>query len=272
MPELPDVEAVRRELLKSGIAGKKIAAFEVVRAPGKLVRTLQDVSEGEFREAVEGAFFEDFMRRGKFLIAPLSTGEAVVFHFMLSGWLDYFPSEAEVTEKARRHAKLKFAFDDGSVLLFTDPRNMGRVFLIEKGEFERAGVLARMGVEPLSGEFTLERLKSIIDAGAGKTVKDLITDQEKIAGIGNIYSDEILRRAGIRPDRRAGTLTADEVERLYRAIPAVLREGLAEIEAGREVHSLAWRKKGALCPDCGGEVVAVKKGATHYYWCPRCQK
>ncbi len=272
MPELPDVEIARRALFKRGVLGKKIAAFEVVRAPGTLVRTLQGISEEEFRRAVIGASFEEFTRKGKFLIATLSTGEVIVFHFMLSGWLEYFPSGVEISDKARKHAKLEFTFDDGSALLFTDPRNMGRVFLIEKGEYERAGVLARMGVEPLSEEFTLERLKSIIDAGAGRTVKDLITDQEKIAGIGNIYSDEILRRAGIRPDRRAATLTPEEVGRLHRAIPAVLREGIAEMEAGREVHSLAWRKKGALCPGCGGEVVAVKKGATHYYWCPRCQK
>ncbi|HZD58971.1 MAG TPA: zinc finger domain-containing protein, partial [Anaerolineae bacterium] len=114
--------------------------------------------------------------------------------------------------------------------------------------------------------------KEIVTTASGKTVKDLLTAQEKIAGIGNIYSDEMMRRAGVRPDRRVGTLTGAEVERLHQAIPEVLEDAIAGIEAGKEGHMLAWRRKGQICPDCGGEVIATKRGASHYYWCPRCQK
>ncbi|MCL5292077.1 MAG: hypothetical protein M1548_06055 [Actinobacteria bacterium] len=270
MPELPDVEIARRTLIKS-VVGKEILSVEAIRTPGKLIRTLQDISEEEFRSAITGTAFKDFIRKGKFLIAPLTSGKSVVFHFMLSGWLDYFRSEDEVPDKASKDAKLRFTFSDGSFLLFTDPRNLGRVFLVAEGEFERLGVLARMGVEPLGPDFTLDRFKEIVSASA-KSVKDLLTDQEKIAGIGNIYSDEVMRRAGIRPDRSAGSLSQKEIEKLYRTIPEVLEEGIAEMEAGRPRHMLEWRRKGALCPDCGGEVVAVKRGATHYYWCPKCQE
>ncbi|MCL4499544.1 MAG: hypothetical protein M1335_04790, partial [Chloroflexi bacterium] len=197
MPELPDVELARRRLLNE-IVGKEIASFELVKTATK-VRTLQDIAEEEFRNAVVGAAFEDLQRKGKFLIAPLDTGESIVFHFMLSGWLDFFPTEPGAEEKAARRAKLKFTFEDGSVLIFSDPRNMGRVFLVKSGDFESVGVLARMGIEPLGPDFTLDRFRAIFESHAGKTVKDLLRDQERIAGIGNIYSDEIMRRAGVRP-------------------------------------------------------------------------
>lgn len=271
MPELPDVEIVRRSLEKS-VLGREIAGFEVVRSAGKLVRTLQDVSEEEFRDAVLGASFKEFIRHGKFLIAPLDTGATIVFHFMLSGWLHYYEREDDAPEKAMRDAKLRFTFTDGSVLLFTDPRNLGKVFLLGKGEdYGRLGVLARLGVEPLGPDFTLARLREIASS-SGKPLKELLTDQEKIAGIGNIYSDEIMRRSGLRPDRPADLLSAGEEEVLHSAIIRVLQEGIADMEAGRQLHALGWRKKGATCPDCGGEVVAVKRGASHYYWCPACQK
>ncbi|MBE0447427.1 MAG: hypothetical protein IBX64_04915 [Actinobacteria bacterium] len=271
MPELPEVEIVRRALAKT-IVGKEIASFEVIRTPGKPVRTLQGISEEEFRDAVIGEAFTDMTRKGKFIIAPLTSGKTVIFHFMLSGWLDYFQNEGQIGERERRYARLKFAFTSGQILLFTDPRNMGRVFLVEDEDFTQLGVLARLGIEPLSLDFTIDRFSDIIAKTPGKAIKDLLTDQEKIAGIGNIYSDEILRRAGVRPDRQVGTLTGTEVEKLHYAIPEVLKDAIAEIEAGKEEHMLAWRKKGRSCPDCGGEVVAEKRGASHYYWCPRCQK
>ncbi|MCL4498992.1 MAG: hypothetical protein M1335_01945, partial [Chloroflexi bacterium] len=113
--------------------------------------------------------------------------------------------------------------------------------------------------------------RAIFESHAGKTVKDLLRDQERIAGIGNIYSDEIMRRAGVRPDRRAGTLSDEEAEALFQAVPDVLREAVSELEAGRPGHMLEWRKKGAVCPGGCGEVEAVKHGASHYYWCPECQ-
>lgn len=271
MPELPDVEIVRRSLEKA-VIGKEIAGFEVVRSTGKLTRTLQDISEEEFRDTAIGSSFKEFVRHGKFLIAPLDSGETIVFHFMLSGWLYYFAKEDEIPEKAGRDTKLRFTFVDDSTLLFTDPRNLGKVFLLGKGEdYGRLGVLARLGVEPLGPEFTLERLKEIISS-SGKPLKELLTDQEKIAGVGNIYSDEIMRRAGLRPDRTADSLNDAEVEAVHDTIITVLEEGIADMEAGRPVHGLGWRKKGASCPECGGEVIAVKRGASHYYWCPACQK
>lgn len=270
MPELPEVEVARRNLAPK-ILGKRIVSFEVVHAPGKKVRTLQNVAEGEFRSAVVGAAPVDMRRKGKFLIVPLSTGETIVFHFMLSGWLDYLPS-SDIDGTALRNARLRLGFEDGATLLFTDPRNMGRVFLVEGTDFSRAGVLARIGVEPLSPEFTFERFKQAVERSPGKTVKDFLMDQERIAGIGNIYSDEMMRRAGVRPDRRLHTLSNAEIERLYGTIPAVLNDAIAEIESGGARHMLEWRKKGRTCPDCGGEVVAVRRGASHYYWCPRCQR
>ncbi|MCL6471914.1 MAG: hypothetical protein K6T91_03800 [Firmicutes bacterium] len=271
MPELPEVEVVRRSL-KASVLGKKIVSFEVVRRPGKKTRVLQNISEEEFRSGVVGASFKDIIRKGKFLIAPLTNGKSIVFHFMLTGWLNYFRSESEADEKTRRDSRLKFSFEDGSVLLFVDSRNMGRVFLVEREDFSQIGVLARIGVEPLSPDFTFERFRKVISESAGKTLKDFLTDQEKIAGIGNIYSDEILRRARLRPDRRVATLTDAEIEKLYEIIPTVLKDGVAEIESGIPGHMLAWRKKGRTCPECGGEVAAVKRGTTHYYWCPSCQR
>ncbi len=124
----------------------------------------------------------------------------------------------------------------------------------------------------ISEDYTFERLEEIVSESSGKTLKNFLTDQEKIAGIGNIYLDEIMRRARLRPDRRVATLADAEIKKLYAIIPAVLKDGVAEIESGRPGHMLAWRKKGEICPECGGEVAAVKQGATHYYWCPTCQK
>lgn len=270
MPELPEVETARRTLVEL-IVDKRIVDFELIKEPGKLVRTLQDVSEVEFRVAVVGEVFTDLRRQGKFLIAPLTSGEVVVFHFMLTGWLDYFAAGNLPGGNAPRHTRLSFGFEDGSRLFFTDSRNLGRVFLAPGERYEKLGILAKMGIEPLGPTFTKELFAELVERSAGKSVKDLLTDQAKIAGIGNIYSDEIMRRAGVRPDRRSGDLKPKEIEALYRAIPGVLEEAIDEIEAGAPGHMLEWRKKGALCP-CGGEVAAVKRGASHYYWCPKCQK
>ncbi|MHB0976356.1 MAG: Fpg/Nei family DNA glycosylase [Candidatus Aquicultorales bacterium] len=271
MPELPDVELERRSL-RERILGKEIFAFEVVRSAGKLTRTLQDVDEEEFRGAVVGQAFDDLLRRGKFLIAPLTSGDTVVFHFMLSGWLYYFEAGETPAAGVDKNAKLRFEFTDRSRLIFSDPRNLGKVFLVKKGEpYERLGVFARIGIEPLSPEFTLSKLSEILRKSS-KPIKDLLRDQDRIAGIGNVYSDEILRRAGVRPDRSAATLADGEIEAVYEAIPRVLEEAIEDLEKGRPPHMLEWRKKGASCPAGCGEVKAVKHGASHYYWCPSCQK
>ncbi|HDQ99532.1 MAG TPA: bifunctional DNA-formamidopyrimidine glycosylase/DNA-(apurinic or apyrimidinic site) lyase, partial [candidate division WOR-3 bacterium] len=216
MPELPEVETIRREL-EPLLAGRRIAAVEVRRPdivgwPGA----------GRFASGCQGRRIERVGRRGKYLIIGLDAGFELVIHLRLSGHLQVVPARAAV----RRHERVRFRLSGGRALVFVEPRALGRLYLVERGKYPAAlAGMRRMGPEPVERAFTSRFLSERL-AGRKAAVKTLLLDQSVCCGVGNIYSDEALFRAGIRPDRPAGGLRPEEIRRLADNLRRVLRSGI----------------------------------------------
>ncbi len=269
MPELPEVEYVARQL-RASLIGRRIERAEVLWA-----RTVEPTEPDEFTRRVAGRMVRSVGRRGKYLLLELDAGLSLAIHRRMSGNLIFAPRGAEVP-----YVRVRFALDDGRDLLYTDPRKFGRVTLLETGE-QTVG-MAALGPEPLSAEFTPAALAARL-AGR-RAIKALLLDQTAVAGLGNIYADEALFRAGIHPLRPAGSLTPVEIRRLHAGIRSALETGLAHggttfgrhrdvnNEAGRNLeHVAVYRRTGLPCTRCGTPIerISVAQRGTHF--CPHCQ-
>jgi len=275
MPELPEVETIRRQLQRH-VAGRRVAGATV------LDPLLVDPEDPRlFERRLCGRCIREFRRTGKYLMAELDDGEALALHLRMTGQLLWMPREPDDPPPFMR-AVLRM--DDGSVIAFTDPRRFGRAWFLPPGRAARARAWGgRTGVDAMSPRFTARALG---DALRGRTaaVKGLILDQRIVAGVGNIYADEALFRARVHPRRPGGSLTADEVRRLHRAIRDRLRMGIAvggaSFDRYRDAHGgrggmqdlfLVHRRRGEPCPRCRTTIqkgVVAQRGT---YWCPRCQ-
>jgi formamidopyrimidine-DNA glycosylase len=212
MPELPEVETIKREL------GPKLV--------GRTIRGLTMGWEGcvdrpavaSFYDQVVGRRIEEVGRRGKFLVLTLSGGKSLLVHLRMTGsLLVEDPAAPQET-----HTRLSFHLDDGKELRFVNVRKFGRLYLVD----DPNEVLGDLGPEPLAEGFSLADFRALFRNRRGM-VKPRLLDQRFIAGLGNIYVDEALFRAGIHPRRTAERLTSDELDRLYHAIREVLREAIA---------------------------------------------
>jgi formamidopyrimidine-DNA glycosylase len=268
MPELPDVERFKQ--LVEGLLKRRITQVEVVKRPGYKVRVLQNVSEEKLRQKIVGTRLVKLKRRGKFLLAYLSNNFTLIFHFMLSAEPVVTGLE-EMTEKVEKYRRFFIDFDNKYRLWFIDRRNLGKVFLIKDEQFEEVGALAEMGVEPLAGQFSFPVFESIIATHPRLTIKELLVRQNLIAGIGNIYSDEILFRAKIRPTRQVFSLNFAEKRLLYSSIISTLKEGVDKLLRSQPLRIGHWRKRGETCPVCGGKIFALKRGSSHTYFCQKHQ-
>ncbi|HEX5983910.1 MAG TPA: DNA-formamidopyrimidine glycosylase family protein, partial [Solirubrobacterales bacterium] len=221
MPELPEVETVVRQL-EPEIEGRRIERLEVLDE-----RWSRPVPPGQLGDAVCGSTIERLGRRGKYILMGLDGARTLVMHLRMTGNLILRegeemidPSEGRrLYESERsteeRHLRARFVLDDGRELWFTDPRRFGEAFLIDDARLEER--FSKLGVEPFSPEFTAQALAEM---AAGRTVplKSFLLDQSGVAGVGNIYADEALFRAGIHPLRPAGRLRRAEIDRLHRGI------------------------------------------------------
>lgn len=273
MPELPEVETIVRGL-RDLITGHKINQVWV-REPKLIVFPAED----EFKRQLNGREVIALNRRGKYILINLEGGKTLVVHLRMTGKLLVKPREIDVD----KHTHIIFELDNGMDLRFHNVRKFGRVYLVDTGSWQEAGGLAELGPEPLSDKFTLTELKNRIK-GRKMMIKSLLLNQKFIAGLGNIYTDEALFRAGISPKRRADTLSDEELERLYRAIRRVLELG---IEYGGTTFSdyldargkqgefqkklLVYRQTGENCPQCGHEIIREKIGGRSSHYCPGCQ-
>lgn len=269
MPELPEVETTCRDLIKGEIVGEKIEAIEVLWGPSLSNFT----SEELLNTTIEGV-----LRRGKFIILPLSNGQTLLIHLRMTGSLRIEPRRSP----ADPYDRITFFFREKK-LAFRDPRKFGRMTLTDKPEL----ILNKLGIEPLSEEFTPTLLYEMLRQRS-KVMKTLLLDQSFIAGIGNIYADESLFKAKIDPLRRANTLTADEANELHRAIVTLLKGAIANRgtslgdgkgnytsngKRGKNAVELKiFRKTGEACPVCATPIerIVVAQRATHF--CPECQK
>jgi len=267
MPELPEVETIVNNL-RPRVVGKTIIGI-VVRD----TRPIQQTGVEEFCQRLIGRGIKGLSRRGKYIIFSLSHGNNLVVHLRMTGALLWNPSTPEP------FTRLEFVLDDRSKLVYTDVRRFGTFSLAR----DTAKIVGKLGVEPLSSGFTIEALAEYLKSR--KTpVKTALLNQERIAGIGNMYADEALFAAGIHPLRASNSLKPKEIAALYSSIRAVLRKAVknqgASIrnyrrpdgEAGRAHEEFAVAHRGGCsCPRCSTPISRIVVGQRGTYFCPRCQ-
>ncbi|MGQ9667139.1 MAG: bifunctional DNA-formamidopyrimidine glycosylase/DNA-(apurinic or apyrimidinic site) lyase, partial [Anaerolineae bacterium] len=214
-------------------------------------------------------------RRGKFILFALDDGRWLLAHLRMTGGFCVFPT----TTPPHAYVRVIFHLADGRDLWYVDIRKFGRLYLVDSPE----EVLHTLGVEPLGAEFTVERLADILRRRRGH-IKPLLLNQSLIAGVGNIYADEALFRAGIHPLRRACELSAEEIQRLHTAVQQVLQEAIdhrgttlrnyrdANGEEGENQFRLdVYRRQGEPCRRCGTPIERIVVGQRGTHFCPRCQ-
>lgn len=273
MPELPEVETVRRTLNEL-VGGKRIERVTV-----SLPRIIQRPAEPEaFEAALAGHTIQSVERRGKFLRILLD-GLVLVSHLRMEGRYGVFPQD----EPVELHTHVRFRFDDGTELRYKDVRQFGTMHLFAPGDDLTQAPLNKLGIEPLDDAFTLQAFKREVAHRTTK-IKPLLLNQSYIVGLGNIYVDEALFTAGIHPEREASTLKAPEWARLYDAIRETL--GRAVEAGGSSVKSyvngqgemgmfqhqlLVYGREEEPCTRCGDKIVKTVVGGRGTHTCPACQ-
>jgi formamidopyrimidine-DNA glycosylase len=271
MPELPEVETIRRQLAPH-LEGRTIIEVEILD-PRWTRPTPPELLEAELR----GARVERLSRSGKYLIWSLSEDRHLLMHLRMTGALLFDP------DPEPPHKRVRFVLDGGDRLVYVDPRRFGTGHLLHGSAARDAYLAERLGVEPLTPDFTLEHLRRITRRRRAP-IKAFVLDQRQIAGVGNIYADEALFRAGIHPLRAAGTLTRAQLERLREAIEAALSAGIeakgATIDDFRHVDGargsfqdrfLVHLRAGEACPTCGAPIRKIAAAGRGTYVCEHCQ-
>ena len=243
MPELPEVETIRRQLFKK-IVGKKINGQRIV----------------------------GLRRRAKILIIDFDDGSSLIFHLKLTGQLIFNGKPSPYTRKV-------FIFDDGSQLIFNDTRKFGWYKIVK----ETKKMEEEFGPEALEIDF--KTFKELLEKRPNSKIKPLLMDQKFIAGIGNIYSDEILFAAKVHPLRQVKTLKDKEIQQIHQNIKKILNKAIQyrgtteqyyRDACGREgsyaKHLKIYQKEGEECPRCGTKIKKIKIGGRSAHFCPNCQK
>ena len=277
MPELPEVETVRRGLQRH-LVGRRIERVEVGRE-----RSVRRTSREAVIAGLSGTTVEAADRRGKYLLLPLDSGDVCMIHLRMRGQV--LLAAAGASRPVHTHVVLHL--DDGHEAWFVDPRTFGEVVVFDPDRVEvELPELARLGVDPIAEPFDAARLRAAFGP-TSRALKPLLLDQHVVAGIGNIYAAEILHRARLRPDRPASSLDRGRMTRLAVAIVDVLGEA---IEAGgstlgdaqyvdlmgavgsyQDDHRV-YGRGGERCFTCGrGWVRRTVTGGRGTHWCPVCQ-
>jgi formamidopyrimidine-DNA glycosylase len=271
MPELPEVETIRRQLAPH-IEGRRIDAVEILDG-----RWTQPLAPGIVADGLRGMTIESVGRAGKYLIVSLSDDRHLLIHLRMTGSLLVDP------DVEPPHTRVRFALSGGRRLVYVDPRRFGTGHLLLGSAARDDYLQSRLGPEPLTPAFTAEYLRR---RGRGRTapIKAFVLDQSHIAGVGNIYADEALFRAGIHPLRAAGRLTLPQWERLARGIEEALAAGIdakgASIDDFRHVDGargsfqdrfLVHLRESFPCPRCGGLIRKIVVGGRGTYVCEHCQ-
>ncbi|WP_298267581.1 bifunctional DNA-formamidopyrimidine glycosylase/DNA-(apurinic or apyrimidinic site) lyase [Geobacter sp.] len=267
MPELPEVEQTRRRLERE-LAGKRIERV-VVRAP-----KLRLPIPHELHTSLPGRTVRAVERRGKYLLFHCETGWLIV-HLGMTGFLRLLPG----TAPPGKHDHFDIVFEDGAVLRFHDPRKFGTVVWTTDPPATHP-LLAGIGPEPLTAAFDGAYLFGV-SRGRRVAVKQLLMNGAVVAGVGNIYANEALFRAGIRPDRSASSLSRAECGRLVRTVREVLQSSIDQgstyrvAEGTVAYHPLAFEVYGrgeGACTRCGGALEEIRLGNRSTVYCPRCQR
>ncbi len=271
MPELPEVETIvrglRDRILQLEFSGLEICLEKCLRGP-----------RGTLREWIQGKKIRGVERRGKHIILSLDAGAALYIHLGMTGRLRIVPRESP----REKHTHLVFSFrNHPHQLRYEDSRRFGRVFWEKEGQGGRT-TLSRLGPEPLEIS-PLEFVRRV--RSRRREIKPLLLDQHFLAGVGNIYADESLHRAGIHPRRKSDSLSRKVLSRLHRAVQEVLSEAIrargtsvrsyvdSAGAAGAFQHGLrVYGREGEPCRACGRAIVREKVGGRGSFFCPRCQR
>ncbi|HLH46477.1 MAG TPA: bifunctional DNA-formamidopyrimidine glycosylase/DNA-(apurinic or apyrimidinic site) lyase, partial [Acidimicrobiales bacterium] len=277
VPELPEVETVRSDLERE-VAGRIVRRVEALG-----VRTLRRESNpARLRARLQGRRLTAVGRRGKYLILRFGGDDAAVVHLGMSGQLLW----AAPGTPRPRHTHVVWDVDDGWELRFVDPRTFGAVFLSAgPGPDGEPAELAHLGAEPLDPRWTIEELRASL-ARRRSRLKPLLLGQRVVAGLGNLYTDEILWEARLGPERAAGGLTGREVGRLHAATREILTSAIAHrgssladeqyrdlygrLGGYRPLHRV-YAREGAACPRCGGRITRAAWLGRSTFSCARCQ-
>ncbi|MEZ5691255.1 MAG: bifunctional DNA-formamidopyrimidine glycosylase/DNA-(apurinic or apyrimidinic site) lyase [Rickettsiales bacterium] len=280
MPELPEVETVRRGLEKS-LIGSKIEEVILRR------NNLRSEFPGDFALSLKGQKIKSISRRAKYLLFSFEKSELLVdinliAHLGMSGRFSIIKTNESV--EFQKHDHVIFLLDNGYSLVYNDPRRFGLMTICDTGSIDRHKLLSHLAPEPLGNGFNEEYLKEQLKRHSA-AIKPVIMDQKVVVGVGNIYASESLFISGISPLRKANTITNDEISRLVQAIKQVLT---AAIEAGGSTlkdfahvsgeegyfqHKFhVYGKDGKNCGECGAAIISIKQAGRATYYCANCQK
>lgn len=278
MPELPEVEVVRRDLDRE-VTGRRVKSVDVNLA--RAVRRHRN--RKAFTDRLVDRKITGVTRRGKYLICRLDNDDALVIHLGMSGQLLRAKGSRE---KLAKHTHVVITFTQGGQLRFVDPRTFGEMFVTEYSAIDDdVEELAHLGFDPLESAMSWDWFGQLLAQRSVK-LKPLLMDQKFLAGIGNIYSDEILHYAGLRWDRLSDSLSSQEVRRLYRAMVETLQdavkyrgssladEGYVDLfgKPGEyQTHHQVYAREGQLCPRCRHTIVREKTGGRSTFFCESCQ-
>ncbi len=271
VPELPEVETIRRQLAPH-LEARTVLSAEILDA-----RWTRPDPPRPVQTALHGALIERVERFGKYLAWQLSGDRHLLWHLRMTGALLLDP----VADPP--HTRVRLELDGGHRVVYVDPRRFGTGHLLQGQEARDRYLAARIGIEPFTSEFTVARLRALA-RGRRAPVKAFLLDQRRIAGVGNIYADEALFRARIHPLRPAGRLTGAQLTALHTAIEDALTAGIeakgASIDDFRHIDGargsfqdrfLVHRRAGEPCPVCGRPIRKIVVGGRGTYLCERCQ-
>ena len=274
MPELPEVETIRRTLADK-VVGRRIMHVDIL-----LPRLIKWPAAGEFQAVIAGKQISELRRRGKYLLFYLEDGLVMIVHLRMTGRLYY----AAAALRHDQFTRIVFMLDNGDKLLYLDSRTLGTLYVMNEKELWRISGLSTMGPEPLTTEFSSDYFRKILQNRSSK-IKAVLLNQQYVGGLGNIYVDESLAIAGIDPERSAKSLTDSEIAGLYDAINLVIDEGIthggttfrdyrdgAGQKGEHQNHLRVYGRKDQPCTRCGTMIACKKVAGRGTHYCPQCQK
>jgi formamidopyrimidine-DNA glycosylase len=290
MPELPEVETIVRELNRE-VLGRTF--LDVWTDFSKMIKFPK--SFDQLRKEIKGKKILNIRRRGKNIIFELSENTFLLIHQKLTGhlllgkwrlekneWISEIPGPLS-EDPMNKFLHLIFWLDDKRQLALSDLRKFAKVELIKKEELEKE--LKSLGPEPLEKDFSFERFKEALSKKKKGKIKQVLMDQEVIAGIGNIYSDEILWQAKVHPFKDVSKLKEEELKEIYSAMKEILKKAIAAKgesisdfrrisgeKGGFDPLRKVYRREGKKCPRCGTIIKRIKIGGRSAHFCPKCQK
>lgn len=274
MPEMPEVENIVVGI-KDFIENKKIVDVEIIK--GDIIKS---PSSDEYKKLLQDRIIKSLKRRGKYIIMSLDDGRLNIIHLRMTGKLLY----KQENEDIDKYSCVIYHLEDKTKLIYADIRRLGTLDLITTDEISRLKGLYTLGAEPLSSEFTIEYLKDCLDKSKTK-IKPFLLNQKNVAGLGNIYVDEALAISKIHPERKANSLSDEEIEKLHQAINLVISEGIRDggtsfrdyrnglCEKGSHQDKLyVYNRKGKKCRFCHNLITKIVLNGRGTYFCPNCQK